>query len=185
MTRAGNWPDGLRWIARRVKPSRRHLKNLTDYEKKTGRRRIGLRVPWSRPWRGLAWQPAGWNRPTRTGRLPRDRPRPHPAGFFTDRLARQKKASPNTAAAYRDTCRLLLSFARERIRKAPSGLSLADLDATLVGAFLQHLEHDRGNGSGTRNSRLAAIHSLSTYAAPWAPEHAAVISQVLAIPPRR
>jgi hypothetical protein len=36
MSRAGNWPDGLRWIARRVKPSRRHLKNLTDYEKKTG-----------------------------------------------------------------------------------------------------------------------------------------------------
>jgi DDE family transposase len=36
MSRAGNWPDGLRWIARRVKPSRRHLRNLTDYEKKTG-----------------------------------------------------------------------------------------------------------------------------------------------------
>jgi hypothetical protein len=36
MTRAGNWPGGLRWIARRVKPSRRHLRNLTDYEKKTG-----------------------------------------------------------------------------------------------------------------------------------------------------
>ena len=36
MSRAGNWPDGLRWIARRVKPSRRHLKNLTDYERETG-----------------------------------------------------------------------------------------------------------------------------------------------------
>jgi hypothetical protein len=36
MTRAGNWPQGLRWIARRVKPSRRHLRNLTDYERKTG-----------------------------------------------------------------------------------------------------------------------------------------------------
>ena len=36
MTRAGNWPAGLRWIARRVKPSRRHLRNLTNYEKKTG-----------------------------------------------------------------------------------------------------------------------------------------------------
>ena len=36
MSRAGNWPDGLRWIARRVKPSRRHLRNLTGYEKKTG-----------------------------------------------------------------------------------------------------------------------------------------------------
>jgi len=106
-------------------------------------------------------------------------------GFFTDRLARQKKASPNTVAAYRDTCRLLLSFARERTGKAPSRLSLADLDATLIGAFLHHLEDQRGNGSATRNARLAAIHSLFRYAAPRAPEHAAVISQVLAIPPRR
>lgn len=106
-------------------------------------------------------------------------------GFFTDRLARQKKASPNTVAAYRDTCRLLLAFARDKTGKPPSKLSLADLDATLIGAFLQHLETDRGNGTATRNARLAAIHSLFSYAAPRAPEHAAVISQVLAIPPRR
>jgi len=106
-------------------------------------------------------------------------------GFFTDRLARQKKASPHTVAAYRDTCRLLLSFAQANTGKAPSRLSLADLDATLVGAFLQHLEEDRGNSSATRNARLAAIHSLFSYAAPRAPEHATVISQVLAIPPRR
>ena len=106
-------------------------------------------------------------------------------GFFTDRLARQKKASPNTIAAYRDTLRMLLAFARDRTGKPPSALSLADLDATLIGAFLQHLEDDRGNGTATRNARLAAIHSLFGYAAPRAPEHAAVISQVLAIPPRR
>jgi integrase/recombinase XerD len=106
-------------------------------------------------------------------------------GFFTDRLARQKKASPNTVAAYRDTCRLLLAFAHDKTGKAPSRLSLADLDATMIGAFLQHLEQQRGNGTATRNARLAAIHSLFSYAAPRAPEHAAVISQVLAIPPRR
>ena len=106
-------------------------------------------------------------------------------GFFTGRLARQKKASPNTVAAYRDTFRLLLAFARDQAGKPPSRLSLADLDATLVGAFLSHLEDQRGNGSATRNARLAAIHSLFKYAAPKAPEHAAVISQVLAIPPRR
>ena len=106
-------------------------------------------------------------------------------GFFTDRLARQKKASPNTDAAYRDTCKLVIAFAQGKTGKAPSRLSLADLDAALVGAFLQHLEEERGNGSATRNARLAAIHSLFRYAAPRAPEHAAVISQVLAIPPRR
>jgi integrase/recombinase XerD len=106
-------------------------------------------------------------------------------GFFTDRLARQKNASPHTVAAYRDTYRLLLVFVREQTGKAPNTLSLADLDATLIGAFLQHLEQQRGNGGATRNARLAAIHSLFRYAAPRAPEHAAVISQVLAIPPRR
>lgn len=34
MTRAESWPGGLRWIARRVKPSRRHKKNLTAHERK-------------------------------------------------------------------------------------------------------------------------------------------------------
>jgi integrase/recombinase XerD len=106
-------------------------------------------------------------------------------GFFTDRLARQKKASPNTIAAYRDTCKLLLSFAGQRAGKEPSRLSLADLHAALIGEFLQHLEDNRGNGSATRNARLAAIHSLFRYAAPRTPEHAATISQVLAIPARR
>jgi hypothetical protein len=36
MSRAGNWPEGLRWIPRRVKPSGQHLRNLTAYEKETG-----------------------------------------------------------------------------------------------------------------------------------------------------
>ena len=81
-------------------------------------------------------------------------------GFFTDRLVRQTKASPNTVAAYRDTLRLLLAFACDQTGKPPNRLSLADLDATLVGAFLNHLEDQRGNGSATRNARLAAIHSL-------------------------
>src|SRR6266705_2345065 len=84
-----------------------------------------------------------------------------------------------------DTFRLLLAFARQTTGKQPSQLSLADLDAPRIGAFLQHLEEQRGNGSATRNARLAAIHSLCRYAALRAPEHATVISQVLAIPPRR
>jgi Transposase DDE domain group 1 len=36
MSRAGNWPDGLRWIVRRARPSRRQMRNLTAYENKTG-----------------------------------------------------------------------------------------------------------------------------------------------------
>ncbi|MGH3124242.1 MAG: tyrosine-type recombinase/integrase [Gemmatimonadales bacterium] len=104
--------------------------------------------------------------------------------FFTERLARQRQASPHTIAAYRDTIRMLLAFASARTRKPPSRLDIADLDAPAVSAFLDHLQHDRGNSDRTRNARLAAIHSLFGYAALRCPEHSADIERVLAIPPR-
>lgn len=105
--------------------------------------------------------------------------------FFTDRLARQRHASPQTIAAYRDAWRLLLAFAAARTGKQPSGLDIADLDAPLIGGFLDHLERDRGNSPRTRNARLAAIRSMFGYAALRHPEHAETIARVLAIPARR
>ncbi len=105
--------------------------------------------------------------------------------FFTDRLVRQRQASAHTIASYRDTFKLLLVFAKQRTGKSPSRLEIADLDAELIGAFLDHLETDRGNAVRTRNARLAAIHSLFRYAAFTHPEAAAVIQRVLAIPPKR
>jgi integrase/recombinase XerD len=105
--------------------------------------------------------------------------------FFTDRLVRQRQVSPNTLAAYRDTLRLLLVFASAQKRKEPSKLEFNDLDAPLVGAFLDHLEQQRENGVRTRNARLAAIRSLFRYAALRHPELAALIERVLAIPPKR
>lgn len=105
--------------------------------------------------------------------------------FFTERLVGQRQASPHTIAAYRDTMRLLLRFAAERLGKQPSTLDLAELDAPLIAAFLDDLEHRRRNGARTRNARLAAIRSLYRFAALRHPEHAAVIARVLAIPPKR
>jgi integrase/recombinase XerD len=105
--------------------------------------------------------------------------------FFTDRLARQRQASPHTIAAYRDTWRLLLSYAATQAGRQPSELDLTDLDAPLIGTFLDHLERERGNSARTRNPRLAAVHSLFRYAALRHPEHAEVIARVLAIPPKR
>jgi site-specific recombinase XerD len=105
--------------------------------------------------------------------------------FFTDRLIHQRQVSPNTVQAYRDTLRLLLIFAPESRGKAPRKLDIDDLDAPLIGAFLDHLEHKRQNGVRTRNARLAAIRSLFRYAALRHPEHAATIERVLAIPPKR
>lgn len=106
-------------------------------------------------------------------------------GFFTERLLTQRQASPHTIASYRDTFRLLLGFVQRRTGTTPAKLALEDLDAVMIGAFLDHLERERHNSVPTRNNRLAAIHSLFAYAALRHPEHAAVIQRVLAIPAKR
>jgi integrase/recombinase XerD len=105
--------------------------------------------------------------------------------FFTDRLIRERSASPHTIASYRDTLRLLLVFTSQRTGKQPTKLTLEDLDATLISEFLDHLEAERGCGARTRNLRLTAIRSLFRYCALRHPEQAALIERVLAIPPKR
>lgn len=105
-------------------------------------------------------------------------------GFFTEYLA-QRRASPHTVSSYRDTLRLLLCFAQKRTGKPPAALDVADLDAALIGSFLDHLENDRGSSIGTRNLRLSVIHSLLTYASFRCPEHADTIRRALAVPAKR
>ena len=105
--------------------------------------------------------------------------------FFADRLLTQRNASPRTVAAYRDTFKLLLGFAQQQTGKQPCRLDLADLDAPLIGAFLEHLERERGNTPRTRNARLAAIHSFYRYSALRHPEHAHTIGRVIEIPSKR
>jgi integrase/recombinase XerD len=105
--------------------------------------------------------------------------------YFTKRLILQRQASPHTIVAYRNTFKLLLAFAERHTGKPPSRLDVADLDAPLIGAFLEYLQAERANSSRTRNARLAAVHSLFRFAALSHPEHAAVIQRVLAIPPKR
>jgi site-specific recombinase XerD len=105
--------------------------------------------------------------------------------FFTQRLMQQRQASPHTISSYRDTFRLLLMFAQQRLRTSPSQLMFAGIDAPLIIAFLDHLEKDRGLSARSRNLRLTAIHSFFHYAAFEAPDHAAQIQRVLAIPSKR
>ena len=105
--------------------------------------------------------------------------------FFTERLAMQKNASPHTIASYRDCLKLLLAYVQHTAGVAPSRLDFADLDAAVIGGFLDHLEHDRGLSARSRNVRLAAIRSLFSFAALRHPEHAALIGRVLAIPAKR
>lgn len=110
---------------------------------------------------------------------------PELEAFFTDRLLSQRHVSPNTIACYRDAFRLLLAFMQQTTGTPPSKLQITDLDAPAIAAFLEHLEHGRGNSARTRNIRLAAVRSFFNYCALRHPEHAAVIQRVLAIPSKR
>ena len=105
--------------------------------------------------------------------------------FFVERLMRQRKASPHTIASYRDTFRLLLSFAQRRLKKLPCELTIDDLDTPFLGAFLDHLEQERNNSARSRNVRLAAIHSFFRYVMLHEPQHAAIAERVLAMPSKR
>ena len=105
--------------------------------------------------------------------------------FFTNRLMRQRQASPNTIASYRDSFCLLFEFAQQRLNKEPSFLSIEDLDATFIGSFLDHIENDRGSCARSRNVRLAAIHSFFKYIALQDPSHSALIQRVLSIPTKK
>jgi site-specific recombinase XerD len=105
--------------------------------------------------------------------------------FFTQRLMNQRQASPHTISSYRDTFRLLLHFAKQRLHKSPSRLEFEEIDAPLIAAFLDDLEKVRRISIRSRNLRLTAIRSFFHYAAYEEPSHAAQIQRVLAIPGKR
>lgn len=105
--------------------------------------------------------------------------------FFHKRLIAQRRVSPHTVASYRDTFRLLLVFAQQRINQPPSHLALKDLNPSLVSDFLDQLEATRDNTARTRNLRLAAIRSFFRFVALEAPEQSGMIQRVLAIPNKR
>jgi len=105
--------------------------------------------------------------------------------FFTDRLQSQLGASPHTIASYRDTFRLLLVFASERLGRAPSLMRVEDIDTTVLGAFLDHLEHGRANTTKTRNTRLAALRAFFRFVAYAEPACSLQCQRILAIPTKR
>jgi site-specific recombinase XerD len=105
--------------------------------------------------------------------------------FFCQRLVEQQNASARTVASYRDTFRLLLNFFAECQGRSPATLSLADLDAPAVLAYLDHLEHRRRNCVRTRNARLAALRAFLKFAAARDPACLPVVQRVLAIPMKR
>jgi len=105
--------------------------------------------------------------------------------YFTERLLRQRNVSSNTTASYRDTFRLLFTYAQSRLHKSPSSLALDDLAAPFIAAFLEDLETKRGAGVKTRNLRLTAIRSFFRFASFEEPAYSALIQRFLAMPSKR
>lgn len=106
-------------------------------------------------------------------------------GFFLRRLVAERGASVHTIASYRDTFELLLRYLEQRTGRTPSALSLEDLDASVILAFLDHLETERGNSPRTRNLRLTAIRSFMRHASVRDPTALPVAQRVLAIATKR
>ncbi|MBI1360266.1 MAG: tyrosine-type recombinase/integrase [Alphaproteobacteria bacterium] len=105
--------------------------------------------------------------------------------FFTERLAIQMNASPNTVAGYRDTFRLLLRYAERRLGRPPTRLAVEDIDADLVTDFLVHIETERQNGARSRNTRLAAIRSFFRFVAMNEPAYLLHCQRILTMPSKR
>jgi site-specific recombinase XerD len=110
---------------------------------------------------------------------------PHLAAFLRDHLQRQRGASAHTCDSYAGSFRALLTFASTRLHTAPSALTLEQLDADLVGAFLEQLETTRHNGAATRNVRLAAIRAFFRFLQHREPAALEQIRRILAIPFKR
>src|SRR6266571_6587481 len=110
---------------------------------------------------------------------------PYLQRFFTERLGTQLKASPNTITSYRDTFRLLLKYAANRLRRPPTELQVVDIDSDLIGLFLADIESTRGNSARSRNTRLSALRSFFKYVAVNEPQLLHHCQRVLAMPAKR
>ena len=105
--------------------------------------------------------------------------------FFDERLIAQRLASEHTVASYRDTFRMLLKFAAERLGVLPTDMRVTDIDADLVACFLTFIEEQRGNSIRTRNLRRSAICSFFQYVSICEPLLLHHCQQILTIPPKR
>jgi len=105
--------------------------------------------------------------------------------FFTEHLQQHRAVSPRTMVAYRDTFRLMLTFAEKTIGREPQHFLLTDLNAKFILDFLDYLETERKNSSRSRNARLAAVRSFLKYAAHHDISALDCIQHALAVPMKR
>ena len=107
---------------------------------------------------------------------------PHMEAFLREHLVNHRGASQHTCDSYAYSFQALFEFAARKLKTAPAALRLEQLDATLIGAFLEHLENSRRNSAETRNIRLAAIRSFFRFLQHREPAAVEQVRRVLAIP---
>src|SRR5881296_2965168 len=110
---------------------------------------------------------------------------PHIEAFLREHLPQHRGASAHTCDSYAYSFQLLFEFGAKRLKVAPSMMKLEQLDASLISAFLEHLETSRQNSAETRNIRLAAIRSFFRFLEHRQPAALEQIRRVLAIPFKR
>lgn len=106
-------------------------------------------------------------------------------GFLSDYLPRVRGTSPHTILSYRDAIKLLLVHLSRKKGIPVANLTIEEIGVTEIVAFLDYLERDRNNGVGTRNGRLAALHSFFCYVAETRPECIEQCQRILNIPFKR
>ncbi|MFZ0591946.1 MAG: tyrosine-type recombinase/integrase [Bryobacteraceae bacterium] len=107
---------------------------------------------------------------------------PHMEAFLREHLVRHRGASQHTCDSYAYSFQALFEFAALKLRTAPAALMLEQLDATLISAFLEHLQNTRRNSAETRNIRLAAIRSFFRFLQHREPAAVEQVRRILAIP---
>ena len=105
--------------------------------------------------------------------------------FFSHYLPVQKGLSANTILAYRDAIKLLLCYTADTLGRPVDRLAVEDIAEKVVVGFLDYVEKERRCSSGTRNARLAAIHSLFAFIAREEPTLLQQCQRIRAIPLKR
>ena len=102
--------------------------------------------------------------------------------FLLEHLVVERNLSRQTQLSYRDTLRLLLPFVAGQCHQSADRLTVEQVSAERVRAFLRYVEEERQCTSATRNQRLAAIRALAGFVAEHSPEHIAWCGEIRRIP---
>lgn len=110
---------------------------------------------------------------------------PHLTVFLREYLPHQREMSVQTSDTYSYAFQLLVCFAADRLKITPSQITIEQVDAALVLAFLEHIEKERKNCARTRNSRLAAIKTFFKFLEYRLPSCLEQAQRIRAIPVKR